>query len=490
MPLPKKLPNTLFLLVVWRLMSVFVVQTFHVPDEYWQSLEVAHRLAFGYGYLTWEWRAKIRSYIYPFLVSILYRLLAMARLDSPILLTSLPRAFQALLSGYADYRFYSWTRSKLALFSLCTNWFWYYCASRTLANSFETSLTTIALSIFPWPDGRSQSSAFLWIVGFLTATRPTAAIVWTPLCLYHICSSSRSIADLAKSYALAVICTILYSTVIDSLCYGTFVVTSWEFFRVNALGDVADFYGTQHKLWYLFAGLPAMLGLHTFLFPLASLWAVRNSNSHRRQILMIVVIFWTVAVYSVLPHKEFRFVLPLLPMFIYVCTSSFPFGWRITEFRRKALLAVILLSNLLPGLYLSVVHQRGTLDVMRLLENEVTGSSANETNIMFLTPCHATPMYSHLHVDVPIRFLTCEPNLRRLPDYVDEADQFFGDPMIWLKDNFERRNVPIPDILVTFDNLPTRIEPFLKSYRLLAKLFHAHFPQPNYGQNIMVYRRE
>lgn len=30
-----------------RVLSVFVVKTWYVPDEYWQSLEVGHKLAFG-----------------------------------------------------------------------------------------------------------------------------------------------------------------------------------------------------------------------------------------------------------------------------------------------------------------------------------------------------------------------------------------------------------------------------------------------------------
>lgn len=33
--------------LVVRLLSVFLVTTFFVPDEYWQSLEVAHKLVFG-----------------------------------------------------------------------------------------------------------------------------------------------------------------------------------------------------------------------------------------------------------------------------------------------------------------------------------------------------------------------------------------------------------------------------------------------------------
>lgn len=100
----KKPKFVLISLIIWRLISVFIVQTSHVPDEYWQSLEVAHNLAFNYGHLTWEWKLMIRSYIYPFLISILYKILATLNLDSVNMLTTVPRILQAALSGYADYR--------------------------------------------------------------------------------------------------------------------------------------------------------------------------------------------------------------------------------------------------------------------------------------------------------------------------------------------------------------------------------------------------
>lgn len=157
-----KVRSVLFLLIIWRLCSVFVVQTFHVPDEYWQSLEVAHKLTFNYGHLTWEWTERIRSYIYPFLISILYKILHILSLDYTILLIYLPRIFQSLLTAYSDYRFYIWSKSKWSLFILSINWYWYYCSTRTLINSFETSLTIIALSHFPWKE-KENNYSFLWI---------------------------------------------------------------------------------------------------------------------------------------------------------------------------------------------------------------------------------------------------------------------------------------------------------------------------------------
>ena len=35
-------------LLTYRLLSALVCKTAFVPDEHWQSLEVAHRLVFGY----------------------------------------------------------------------------------------------------------------------------------------------------------------------------------------------------------------------------------------------------------------------------------------------------------------------------------------------------------------------------------------------------------------------------------------------------------
>lgn len=52
-------------------------------------------------------------------------------------------------------------------------------------------------------------------------------------------------------------------------------------------------------------------------------------------------------------------------------------------------------------------RQRGTEDVTYYLSKEVL--KGNVTNILFLTPCHATPYYSTVHHNIPMRFLDCSP---------------------------------------------------------------------------------
>lgn len=53
-------------LAVRTFIAVFTRTVFQ-PDEYFQSLEPAFHLVFGYGNLTWEWLSEspIRSIVYP-----------------------------------------------------------------------------------------------------------------------------------------------------------------------------------------------------------------------------------------------------------------------------------------------------------------------------------------------------------------------------------------------------------------------------------------
>lgn len=42
--------------LLFRSLSLLLPQTYFQPDEFYQALEPAHWLVFGYGHLTWEWR--------------------------------------------------------------------------------------------------------------------------------------------------------------------------------------------------------------------------------------------------------------------------------------------------------------------------------------------------------------------------------------------------------------------------------------------------
>lgn len=65
-------PTVYIKLFLIRFINAAFIVTYQDPDEYWQSLEVAHNLVYGTGYLTWDWTKKIRGIFFPGLFASLY----------------------------------------------------------------------------------------------------------------------------------------------------------------------------------------------------------------------------------------------------------------------------------------------------------------------------------------------------------------------------------------------------------------------------------
>eukprot|EP00158_Paraphelidium_tribonemae_P004734 Partr_v1_DN26938_c0_g1_i2_m7184 putative phosphatidylinositol glycan anchor biosynthesis, class B len=104
-----------------RLLNALTLRTFWSPDEYWQSLEVAHRLVYGYGYLTWEWTTRIRSATHPLVFAVLYKLLNILGLDrSYAVYINAPMIFQGALSATGEY--YTWKLAGLTFGTGTQRW--------------------------------------------------------------------------------------------------------------------------------------------------------------------------------------------------------------------------------------------------------------------------------------------------------------------------------------------------------------------------------
>uniref|UniRef100_A0A0A1X6J3 Mannosyltransferase n=1 Tax=Zeugodacus cucurbitae TaxID=28588 RepID=A0A0A1X6J3_ZEUCU len=477
------------LILAVRLASVFIVQTYYVPDEYWQSLEVAHKITFGYGYLTWEWVQGIRSYVYPILIAGVYKLLALLNLDTVQLLIISPRILQALLSAYSDYRFFVWTgKRKWALFLVLVPWFWFYIGSRTLSNTLETSLTTIALSYFPWS---GESTTYLWYAAICCFLRPTSAIIWIPLCIYHLRKSRLSASELIFKHFFVVGLLVGAACVaIDTYLHGRVIITPYEFFRYNILHNVGSFYGSHPWYWYFTVGLPTVLGINTIPFIFGVISTVRHKKDYPVRKQLLIVILLSLVVLSTIEHKEFRFIASLLPLCLYIIADT------LTRWSYKAsgsilwfTALVIVIGNALPAWYLSTVHQKGHIDVMthvQQIAHDYRDENEHRASVLFLMPCHSTPYYSHVHENITMRFLTCEPNLQNKPDYIDEADQFYRSPVHWLRSHIPSYpRTAMPSHIVLFEPLAPLINEFLINYKIVHRIFNAEVNENIAPQQIL-----
>lgn len=476
--------------VGFRLINCFLVQTSFVPDEYWQSLEVSHRMVFSYGYLTWEWKEGIRGFSYPLFFAVIYKILHFLNLDSVQLLIWLPRIIQALVAAFADVKFFFLIRTleshdvtKWTFFCHLCSWFMWFCCTRTLTNSMETTITCLALFYFPLSGSKTHcSKKYLTLVALAAILRPTALIVWFPLLMYHFWREDNKLRLITHDYIPIGASAVVISTVIDCIFYEKWTMVQFNFLKFNIFHGVADFYGSHPWHWYLTQGFAVVIGPHLPFFLHGCTLA------YKRYKVLLAAVVWTIGVYSLLPHKEFRFIYPVLPLCMIFCGISLA---SLKAWRQPAAL-FLLVTNLGLALYTGLIHQRGSLDVMSHLQTLCDMSSTStpsQPDVLFLMPCHSTPYYSHVHCPIKMNFLECPPDLGE-EGYVDEADRFYSDPLHWLRTSFPDTS-SLPTHLVLFNVLEKEILVFLQGNNFMrtAEIFHTHFPEGRVGRSIFIYER-
>ncbi|XP_049932426.1 mannosyltransferase APTG1 isoform X2 [Nymphaea colorata] len=481
--------------LVFRIANALLIHTYFNPDEHWQSLEVAHRIVFGYGHMTWEWSAGIRSYLHPLIFAFFYKLLWFFNLDTPSMMVMAPRVYQSFFAAIGDAYFYRLSYSIFdkqtadwALLSQLTNWFMFYCITRTLSNSLEAVLTIMA--IYYWPSLKcSQSPPYelrrtsrkvaLVLAAFACAIRPTSAVIWIYLGTLHLFETRDKVKFVFMEVSPIGASVLALACLFDRWMYGSWVFVPLNFVKFNFFSSGGDYYGTHKWHWYFSQGFPTML--FTFApFTTIGIWQSKEWK-------LFGLIAWVLGVYSILGHKEFRFVLPVLP--IALLFSGYTLAKigkchsvelnckgigrtkQAHDFKKKWAILFLLLSNLPMAFYMSMIHQRGSEDAMAFLAREAAIGKVH--SVLFLMPCHSTPYYSTLHRNISMRFLDCSPSAEE--GYVDESDSFLLDPAKFT--SLMALDWKQPSHILLFDSQERHLKDFLTShsYKEIRRFFHAHF---------------
>ena len=204
-------------------------------------------------------------------------------------------------------------------------------------------------------------------------------------------------------------------------------------------------YGTHPFFWYAYAGIPAICGILLPFF----LWDISTINSSLRSVLLGIISPY-IALHSFSEHKEFRFLLPVLPL---ICILAGHALCRLVHllhnatsnsghaaYGTKLVFSILILLNYPHLIYLSVIHQRGPIAVNEYLSSAINddalqvsqSNKIREYSVHYLTGCHSAPLYSHLHtpnVRVSAWHLDCSPDCRSHQGRVCESDAFLNDPL-------------------------------------------------------------
>lgn len=436
-----------------RLFNALTIKTFFQPDEFYQCLELAHNLVFKNGYITWEWKEHLRSSIHPLIYALGYsttRLFPQEWETQLVLL--IPKVTGSLLATIGEIALYKFVLnytmgdyrlSQLLVWLSVLNPFNQYFITRSFSNSLEMILTTIALANWPW-NLKSKSfgnlaKQLLVSCGFAFISiivRPTNAILWGFLGVNFLVKNRAHNRTTLKLILMIIVEFSLITslnTVLDYIFYEELTFPLYNFFEFNVFKNLSIFYGTAPWHFYILQAIPLILMTYLPFF----IYSYRQQSNKD---LKNLVIFELIA-FSLISHKEIRFIYPLQPIFIMLtATSVIKLGF-LHQARRKWLIIIIGL-NLIISIFFTQIHERGVIDVIDYLRQNDEVKS-----IGFLTPCHSTPWQSQLHradiSDENSWFLTCEPplhlalgNAENIKQYRDESDQFFDDPNQFLNEHF------------------------------------------------------
>jgi GPI mannosyltransferase 3 len=281
------------------------------PDEIHQSLEQAHRAVFGYGLLSWEFRDGARSWLFPGCIAALWKLASMLGVDSAVVLVPLARLAMAASSVLAIVY-----ASKIASVS----------GGKRAAIAAALILATFPPSVvFAYRAMSETASAPLIVVGaWLLWRRSPRGAVYAGAALATACLLRYQNGLFVLVFAAALLLQRRWREIIAFAASGA---------GVAILGGLLDWvtWGRPFHSFIAYVDFNLVLGgastfgVEPFGFYLTTLWTSVGSllavlaGCFVLGCLVEPVLGGAVVVYvlahSVLPHKEFRFLVPCIPLF-------------------------------------------------------------------------------------------------------------------------------------------------------------------------------
>ncbi|XP_037072115.1 LOW QUALITY PROTEIN: probable Dol-P-Man:Man(7)GlcNAc(2)-PP-Dol alpha-1,6-mannosyltransferase [Pollicipes pollicipes] len=254
-----------------------------------------------------------RTFLGPLVLAALSAPLAAAGplVASKFAIQSVVRMMLGSLSVCAFYRFRQSVESvfgrQVATWLVCvtvTQFHFMFYLTRTLPNMMAMPLVLLAFSFWM----RQQHGPFIWCsAAAILIFRSELAALLGILLLMELCSRRLGILRCLKFCVPAGVCVLLLSVGVDSLFWRRLVWPEGEVLWFNVVLNKSAEWGTSPALWYWYSALPRALAASLPLVPVGLL-----ADARCRPLAAPALAF--VALYSLLPHKELRFIIYVVPL--------------------------------------------------------------------------------------------------------------------------------------------------------------------------------
>ncbi|CAF1014640.1 unnamed protein product [Adineta ricciae] len=237
------------------------------------------------------------------------------------------------LKGYCDISTRRWW-----LFVIVTQFHFLFYATRTLPNIF--ALVIVLHSFAFWLAGRGKS--LVWTSAFAILIFRSELVVLLGLILLQEVFIRRRLT-FTKTLVNGLFASVLaigLSVIVDSYFWQRRLWPEGEVLYFNTILNKSSHWGTFPFLWYFYSVLPRALGASLILLPLGLI-----INRNIQWIIFPNVLF--ILIYSILPHKELRFIIYTFPILNVAIAQGC--AWLFQTRRRWALIVKLVVLGLLAA---------------------------------------------------------------------------------------------------------------------------------------------
>ena len=297
------LPAILLLAAGLRI-GAFWTQTYVLFfDETLQYFEQGHRVAFGSGVIPWEFHDGIRSWLLPGLIACVMRAAAWFG-DDPLLAIRAVRGLCVMASlvvvavGFRAGRRHFGLAGAILTGGFCAIWFdLIYFSSAAMTEVLAAHCAVLAL----WLGETDRTRRKLYWIGALFGLALCLRYQYGPVLAIAAAYQYRLKAnDWTWLFLGGASMLLPFAGVLDAVTWGTPFQSIWMNFQRNSLDGIAASIGTEPSTYFLSYLNVAFLPLPFFLL-LAAIGA-------RRFPALALAALATVAMHSLVPHKEVRFI--------------------------------------------------------------------------------------------------------------------------------------------------------------------------------------
>jgi phosphatidylinositol glycan class B len=277
------------------------------PDEIFQTLEPAHRLVYGYGVISWEWRLGIRSWVFPtFLAGVMRATAWMGSASAGYLLgTAIVLSLISLVTvwfGYAWAKRASGTPAAIIAAIACTFCFGLvYFAPKALNEVVAAHVLLPGLYLGVYGERLGERKR-LFVAGLLCALAACLRIQLLPALVfamvYFCCPRWR---ERIPAVAAGATVPVLVFGVTDWITWSYPWQSFIRYFEANVVQGPGKLFPVQPWYWYLLI-LVVLLGPAVLLL----------FHGARRSPFLAIFCAIVVVSHSLIPHKEIRFIYPIL----------------------------------------------------------------------------------------------------------------------------------------------------------------------------------